>query len=503
MNQEMTIALKNTVSQGTALLLGSLVLYAGEIRAQAAPDEDITELEPMVVQGDLLLTPSDELATGSTLLGEDELRRQGSFHFEDVLGRIPNLTFAGGTARPRFFQIRGIGENSQFGNEIPATSVGFLVDGIDFTGMASAVSLYDAGHVEILRGPQAAAFGASAMAGLVVVQSRAPTPYPTASAEVSFGENNFHRFAIAAGGPVGDRGSPLRFRVSGERLRSDGFIANTFLGREDTNERDESTARLQLRWEATPRLTFDATALVADFNNGYDVWSLEQVPFETTTDEPGRDEQRTRAASLKADLTITDAMDLLYLGSFSDSDLLYSFDWDWSNPEKMRDRFGPVIFGGTERTEHQRSRVSHDLRLRSLRSKQESKLGSWAAGLYYQDFEEEQEYTVDVRDFDDFQDTRVVHSTYATESLAAYGQASYPISSQLTFEAAARLERASIKYRLPADSGTGEEAETLYGGNVSLTWEPLPDQRFYASIDRGYKMGGVNLDEEVPAFAAV
>lgn len=503
MNRAMTIASKKTVFPWTALFGGLLAFGASDTLAQATPEEDITELEPMVVRGDLLLTPADELATSSTLLGEDELQRQASFHFEDVLGRVPNLTFAGGTARPRFFQIRGIGENSQFGNEIPATSVGFLVDGIDFTGMASAVSLYDAGHVEVLRGPQAAAFGANAMAGLVVVQSRAPTPYPTASAEVSFGENNFHRFAIAAGGPVGDRGSPLQIRFSGERLRYDGWIRNTFLGRDDTNERDETTARLKIRWKATPRLTLDATAVVADFNNGYDVWSLEATPFATTTDEPGRDEQRTRAVSLRADLELTEDIDLLYLGSYSDSDLLYSFDWDWSNPAKMREKFGPVIYGGTERTEHQRGRVSHDLRIRSIRSEEENGIGSWATGFYYQDFEEDQEYTVDVSDFGNFSDTSVVHSTYATEALAVYGQASYHIGPQLTFDAAARLERASIDYRLAGDSGAGEEEETLYGGNVSLTWEPLPDQRFYASIDRGYKMGGVNLDEEVPAFARV
>lgn len=489
MNHEKIIASKRTVLKWTALLSGILALSTSNAFAQAAPDGDITELEPMVVRGDLLLTPADDLATSSTLLGEDELQRQASFHFEDVLGRVPNLTFAGGTARPRFFQIRGIGENSQFGNEIPATSVGFLVDGIDFTGMASAVSLYDAGHVEVLRGPQAAAFGASAMAGLVVVQSRAPTPYPTASAEISIGEDNFHRFAIAAGGPVGDRGSPLQIRVSGERLRQDGWIRNTFLGREDTNERDESTARLKLRWEATPKLTFDATALYADFNNGYDVWSLEQVPFETTTDEPGRDEQRTRAASLKADLDLTEDIDLLYLGSYSDSDILYSYDWDWSNPEELREMYGPVVFFGTDVTERERSRMTHDLRLRSLEPGRETGLGSWAAGLYFRDFEEDQKYFG-------------VRSNYQTEALAAYGQASHHLTPTLTLDAAARIEEASIDYRRAEEPAIGNE-ETLYGGRLALAWEPRKDQRFFLSIDRGYKMGGVNLDEEVPSFARV
>ena len=489
MNHENTIQSPRNLLKRAALLGGLLLPGINAAYAQPVPEREITELTPIVVRGDLLLTPSDKLTTGSTLLGEEELRRQSSFHFEDVLGRVPNLTFAGGTARPRFFQIRGIGENSQFGNEIPATSVGFLVDGIDFTGMASVVSLYDAGHVEILRGPQAAAFGASAMAGLVVVESKAPTPYPTASAEISFGEDNFHRFAIAAGGPVGTRESPVQIRVSGERLRHDGYITNTFLGREDTNERDETTARLKLRWEATPQLTFDATALYADFKNGYDAFSLEQIPYRTTTDEPGRDQQRTRAASLKADLNLTDAMDLLYLGSYSDSDILYSFDWDWSNPEELQENYGPVVFFGTDVTERRRERMTHDLRLRSLQPGKEGGLSSWAAGLYFRDFEEEQEYFG-------------VHSTYETEALAAYAQASHHLTPTLTLDAAARIEGASIDYRRVDDSPVGNE-ETLYGGRLALAWEPVDDQRFFLSIDRGYKMGGVNLDEDVPAFARV
>jgi len=490
MNQTLSVSCPQPSRLRLALAGGLLCTGLPGLFAQA-PDstEPVTELEPIVVRGDLLLTSSDELSTSTTLLGNGELQRHGSFHFEDVLARIPNLTFAGGTSRPRFFQIRGIGENSQFGSEIPATSVGFLVDGIDFTGMASAVSLYDADHVEVLRGPQAAAFGASAMAGLVVVESRAPTPYPTATAEVSLGEDNFHRFAAAAGGPLGDRESPVQIRVSGERLRYDGYVTNTFLGREDTNERDETTARLKLRWEATPKLTFDATALYADFNNGYDAFSLEQIPYRTSTDEPGRDQQRTRAASLKGDLNLTDAMDLLYLGSYSDSDILYSFDWDWSNPEELREKFGPVVFFGTDVTERRRTRMTHDLRLRSLQRGVEGGLGSWAAGLYYRDFEEDQVYFG-------------VNSTYATDALAAYGQTSYHLLPSLTVDAAARVEEASIDYRRARDPAIGNE-ETLYGGRLALNWEAREHHRFFASVDRGYKMGGVNLDEEVPAFARV
>lgn len=467
---------------------------AGPVPGQSASTDPsagpVTELPPLVVHGDLLLTRASELSASSTLLGQADLQTGTTVHFEDLLDAVPNLSYAGGTARPRFFQIRGIGQNSQFGNEIPATSVGFLMDGIDLTGMASIASLFDAEQVEVLRGPQAAAYGANAMAGLIVVRSRQPSPDTEGFLETSIGEDNLRRVAAAAGGPVGRRGSPLLFRLSGEVLRRNGWVTNSFLDRDDTNQRDESTGRLQLRWQASERLTIDGTTLYADFDNGYDVWSLDKVPYRTSTDEPGTDRQTTRAASLRATLALHDELDLIYLGSLSDSDIHYAYDWDWSNFPELRDRYGPVVYGGTDVTRRHREVKNHDLRLRSLRPGSQEGLRSWAIGLHSRDFTEDQSYFG-------------TDSTYGMESVAVYGQARYRLLSGLDLTVASRVEDSSIEYSRPVDSFTRGNEESLFGGKVALNWEPVDHQRLHLSLDRGYKVGGVNLDEEVPDFARV
>ncbi len=59
-----------------------------------------------------------------TVLDQAELSRPGQQHFEDVLAQVPNLNWAGGTSRPRYFQIRGIGEREQY-EGAPNPSVGF------------------------------------------------------------------------------------------------------------------------------------------------------------------------------------------------------------------------------------------------------------------------------------------------------------------------------------------------------------------------------------------
>jgi hypothetical protein len=57
--------------------------------------------------------------------------RQGQ-HFSDLIQQVPNLNYAGGTSRPRYFQIRGEGSVSRYADQgPPSTYVGLVLDGMD------------------------------------------------------------------------------------------------------------------------------------------------------------------------------------------------------------------------------------------------------------------------------------------------------------------------------------------------------------------------------------
>jgi len=73
-----------------------------------------------------------DVPSSVTVLDAKTLHDAGQQHFEDVLGLVPNLNWAAGTSRPRYFQIRGIGELDQY-QGAPNPSVGFIVDDIDFS----------------------------------------------------------------------------------------------------------------------------------------------------------------------------------------------------------------------------------------------------------------------------------------------------------------------------------------------------------------------------------
>ena len=133
-------------------------LAFGAVAARADVIEEVTVTATLREQSLI------EAPVSITVLDETRLRDVGQQHFEDVLAAVPNLHWAGGTSRPRFFQIRGIGEREQW-EGAPNPSVGFLIDDLDFSGIGMPATLFDVERIEVLRGPQGMRYGANALAG--------------------------------------------------------------------------------------------------------------------------------------------------------------------------------------------------------------------------------------------------------------------------------------------------------------------------------------------------
>ena len=148
------------------------------------------------------------------------LRDAGRANFGDVLGLIPNLNWAGDTSLPRYFQLRGIGELEQY-QGAPNPSVGFLIDDVDFSGLGGAGTLYDIDQVDVLRGPQAARYGANALGGLVYLRSAAPTDTLYGRVDLDAGDYGTRSEGAVLSGPVESLDSG--FRLAAQHLYSDGY----------------------------------------------------------------------------------------------------------------------------------------------------------------------------------------------------------------------------------------------------------------------------------------
>src|SRR5678816_126202 len=82
--------------------------------AAAAAAGNESSLEEVVVTADLREKNLQQLPASATVLDAHTLDIAGVQHFQDVLGLVPNLNWAAGTSRPRYFQLRGIGELEQW-----------------------------------------------------------------------------------------------------------------------------------------------------------------------------------------------------------------------------------------------------------------------------------------------------------------------------------------------------------------------------------------------------
>jgi iron complex outermembrane receptor protein len=461
--------------------------------ALSSTEPEAIALPSTVVTGTLWESELERTTASVTVIDSAQIESSGAQHFGDIVNSLTNVTWSAGTSRPQYIQIRGIGENSQFEGETPDSSVRFLVDDLDYTGLGSVGNLFDTQQVEVLRGPQAGAFGVNAAGGVIKIVTNEPTPYWTGQVEGTVGEDSLVAGGIAMGGPVVESDpEKLTFRLSAYQLNQDGFRHNKYLGKDDTNERDEFNTRLKLRWLANDDWQWDATAFYANIENGYDEWSLENTRFDVYSDEQGRDEQESFATSLRGTWTGLSSVDVTTITSYTDTDALNSYDGDWSNTAAVG--WSAFVF-----TDRDRERWSEEVRFDS--TEQEDALGlidRWTAGIYFEDFNEDTKF---VGWGDD--DT----TTYETQTFSSYGQGTHLFSNQTRLTLGLRAEyydlETGVDYRKkPKLENDPEFDDWLFGGKLTLEHDISEYKTLFASITKGYKAGGANiypgLESEVP-----
>ena len=483
-----------------ALACGTGVLCASWGTCAAPADDPV--LEEVVVSASLLRDqPLQQVPASVTVLNAATLGRAGNQHFEDVLMLVPNLNWAGGTSRPRYFQIRGIGEREQY-EGAPNPSVGFLIDDVDFSGIGMAATLFDVSQVEVLRGPQGTRLGANALAGIISVKSAEPSMTPGLAIEATGADYDTASVGLVATGPVESLRSAWRLSV--QKFQSDGFRDDVFLNRQDTNDRDELTARLKWRWEASPDTRLDFTLLHADVDNGYDGWSIDNT-WRSQSDRPGVDTQLATAASVRLTSRAWDVGTVTVIGAYADSKSVNSFDADWGNPQL----WAPYVYDYFARSDRDRATGSLEFRLASGEPAQPGDV-AWLVGAYGLHLSEDgSDTSVGVYEdpfFPDYNGTldEFLSSRYRADTEAVFGQLDGLITPRLRWSAGLRAEQRSSDY---ADTGLwqGEsrvtnldERDRMIGGQVSLSFDVSEAATAYGSISRGYKAGGFNLGS-VPA----
>ena len=531
------------VSISFVMLFGTLFL---------PPDAVAQILEEVVVTAQKRVQDLSDVGISVTAFSGDQLKELNIRNGEDLHARVPGLVvtdYGGGTVTQ--FTIRGSAQLDFADHQEPPVAV--YQDDV-YTSYLAGVgfAFFDLERVEVLRGPQGTLFGRNATGGLVHVISARPTRDPEGYAELSYGEYDEIRAEGAISGPLNDT---ISGRVSFLYTENDGYQENR-IG-EDLNSVGNASARAQLLFEPNDEVSFHLTGKYSsdDANGqGYaispgltDIGGLPGLPGDglvkrgtpdqhdafcaaffgppfplapgatdcfgytepdddphtVSVDEPGYFKRDHVSLSGTLDWSLSDSLRVVSVTNWQDFEKQYREDTD-ATPERL--------FVFTQSMDS--NQWSQEIRLHG-----DSDFLIWVAGVYYLGIDSDFQVTTDI-----FNCCLVLFdNAYAmeTESYAAFAQAEFVISEQVSLIAGYRwtedkkdIDATPVcidaapgeELGLPEDpctlffGGTAQVGPPLienrsegdWSGVLEVDWRPNDDWLLYAKYSRGNKAGGYN-----------
>jgi len=457
----------------------SLLAVACAISCQTLYAAD-QQLPTITVTADFREAEALKTANSISVIDAHAIARREAKHLDQLLNTAPNVNYSEGASRGRFVQVRGVGERSQFKDPLDA-SVGTIIDGIDYSGISLASAMFDVQQVEILRGPQGTQYGSSAMAGLITIQSNQPTEDFEATLSAGIGNYGSRNAGVVVNGALTET---LLGRIAYQKNLSDGYIDNDFLGKDDTNNIDEEVLKAQFKWMASDELSIHFSGHYSDVDNGYNAFSLDNSR-DIPSDDPGHDRQETYAGSVRVTWTGSEHFDLNSTLFAEHTTAEYGFDWDWSNLDATGVR-------GSENNRRNRDGVGADVRLLSKLGSEILGGANWTVGAYIAYRDTELKYSESWEDvvgggpwLSEFT------NKFGNQREALYGQLSWDLGENFSLTSGLRIEHYETDYR-DSNGITADESDTPWGGKLTLEYTGLQNSLLYASISRGYKIGGVN-----------
>ena len=445
------------------------------------------EVEEIIIKADWREAPITDGDTSTFVLSGNEIKAQPIKHFENLSYLVPNLNFAASDSRARYFQIRGIGERSGYLGT-PNSSVGFLIDDVDYSGQGGIATLFDVDQVEVIRGPQASRIGANALAGLIYIKTKEPTEEFEASSEINLGSYNTQSAGIALGGPV-TKNKNVKFRFVVRQDQSDGFRKNLFLNKSDTSSKDESTLRLKIDFELSETSNSKLLLSSVDMDDPADIWTIDNS-LNTLSDRPGMDSQKTDTLGYKY-FKKFDQFELQSFTSTTDTFVVFSYDADWGNSESHT----PYTYDYFSETLRDRQSFNQEFR---LVSNSNNVPFSWVLGTTFLSLDETNDrqddgiYGDPSDPFGPYESLTISSSDYSSNNLSFFGNIDYELAKDLVISLGVRAEEWKAKY-----SDTNNEnfnlSNDMFGGKVSVSYLMESIGNAYLSYAKGYKQGGFNV----------
>lgn len=218
-------------------------------------------------------------------------------------------------------------------DEVPLSGTGGVAN--DAGGTLPDIRLFDVERVEVLRGPQGTLYGASSMGGTIrLIFAKPDLSRYDAAIDA---QANTVPDSGAFGGQVSAMlnvpiiDGKVAARIVGFGDHTPGFIDNSMLGLKNLNSNASDGARLGVRIKPIESITLDLNASYQDRKGygsswDYSEYQLTGKKFDQPLliREPQDDQLKLFSGTLRWDLGFAT---LTAVGSYSDRDLAYSFDY--------------------------------------------------------------------------------------------------------------------------------------------------------------------------------
>jgi len=512
-------------------LATTATLAAPETVAQSA-------LEEVVVSARKRNETLEDAPVSVRAFTEAEIESAGITSPQDFINLTPNVTLVQAqNTGVAFLNIRGV---SQARNTELSAAV--LIDGVLMSNPTQFnQQLFDIEQIEVLRGPQGALYGRNAIGGAITINTKQPGDAFEGRLVAGVDSGPGYTVRGMVSGPITD---DLRFRLSGSRTDTDGFIKNEYLGEEADPFRDTSL-RGRFIWDISDSVSADLRVSYSDVQANAVYYRIAAEADDTSVpvqvNNPGNNEREFLSSSLKLEW-VGAAGTLTAITAYDDlSETMSGDQFNFLPPEAPFNFFNNDAFGAFIRTltgdpfvdlsQNQYFEVeawSQELRFASP----EEKRLRWIAGAYviaterYISTGNQIDRGLGVFDVKkDFRPSVFVDPTDVSPQLniladsqdnfawAVFGQVAYDISDTLEASFSLRYDRdereqTTLTPALYNTSGLdlqfGDERDDSWDAwqpKLTLRYQPNDDLTLYADISRGFRSGGFNqtgVGEAVP-----
>lgn len=497
-----------------------------------ASQSDSDLLERIEVTATRRTTTLQETPVAISALSGKTLKRTGITSVSEFTKMVPGMRIEESSPGNQRISLRGVtapGEGTVgiYYDETPLSgSVGVSSNA---GGRPPMASLFDVNRVEVVRGPQGTLYGAGSMGGAIRTIFNKPIDDFEGAVELSTGtiEHGGTTSSVDAMVNVPLIEGVLDARVVGFKKSSDGYVDNTFLGIEDTNDYDKEGGRIMLRYTPSEDITLDAMYLMDSTEAGNGQWHPTVGEFESVSqiNQPFEDTTKLYSATLNwemdfATLTATTGYfkrwtefnmdDSYYIDTYLTEDRCQS---RWNDgtacDEATLTEYYDYVNGLTPAVLQHKGYMTNKTHEIRLTSNMETAI-DWTVGAFYQkrnDYVQSQDGAADAATGELIEPMELFYRRYILDDLeqkAVFGEVTWHTTDKLSLTVGSRWfdydkvvtgETTDAwelinAFEKPRTSQEFSESDFMFKFNAA--WEVDADMMVYATAAEGFRPGGAN-----------